>query len=69
VTFSEDQDTYAAAVGHERLLCTRVSADHAVRAGGRARLAIAPESLHFFDLESGRRLSPRPAPAANGAAA
>jgi multiple sugar transport system ATP-binding protein len=69
VTFSEDQDTFAAAVGHARLLCARVSADHPVRSGDRARLAIDPGSLHFFDLESGRRLSRRPAPAANGAAA
>ncbi len=67
LTFSEDQDSFAAAAGHTRLLCARVGADHPVRSGRPARFAISPENLHFFDLESGRRLAPRTAAAASGA--
>jgi multiple sugar transport system ATP-binding protein len=58
ITHSEDQDSYASALGQERLFCARVSGEYPVRGGQTARLAIAARSLHYFDLDDGRRLEP-----------
>ena len=38
----------------------------AARAGDAVRLAIAPDRLHFFDLETGEAIANRAQPAATG---
>jgi multiple sugar transport system ATP-binding protein len=57
-------DTDAAAVetlerdaaGHHAAVVARLSSDIPIAAGDSARLAIAPERLHFFDLQTGSTL-------------